>query len=60
MPLFRAAKKDRSVPDPFLLGAVGGRIQVATEVTVGDPHLASIGLGLDVPTATGDDPPSSP
>ena len=58
VPLFRTAKKDRSVPDPFLLGAVGGRIQVATEVTVGDPHLASIGLGLDVPTATGDGPPS--
>ncbi len=58
VPLFRAAKKNRSVADPFLLGAVGGRIQVATEVTVGDPHLASIGLGLDVPTAPGDEAPA--
>ncbi len=64
VPLFRAAKKNRSVPDPFLLGAVGGRITVATEVTVdaaapvpGQAHLGAIGLSLDVPTNPGDGEP---
>ena len=63
VPLFRCAKRGRSVASPFLLGQPGGRVRAATLITVdaappvpGEARLGSIGLELDAPTAPGDTP----
>jgi len=62
LPLFRAHKDGGpSVSQPLLLGSVGGRIRIATEITIedappvpGQPRLGGIGLEVDLPTAPGD------
>ncbi len=63
VPLFQAAKRGHSVSTPFVLGEPGGRLHVATHVTVdagppvpGEPRLGAIGLEVDVPTSVGDSP----
>ena len=57
IPLFKAARGNTSIANPILLGHAGGSIAFACDVTVdtaaptpGQPHLASVGLRLDVPT----------
>ncbi|MGI9052148.1 MAG: DUF6603 domain-containing protein [Ilumatobacteraceae bacterium] len=66
VPLFRA-KRDGgpNVANPLLLGSPGGRIRIATSITVDDgppvpgaARLGSIGLDVDIPTspADADDP----
>src|SRR5262249_43695341 len=63
VPLFRAAKQGHSVSDVILLGSSEGRIVFSTEITVpasaptpGAAHLGRVGVGLDVPTAAGQQP----
>ncbi|HEY8644546.1 MAG TPA: hypothetical protein VIL77_01565, partial [Gaiellaceae bacterium] len=63
LPLFQAAKRGQTVPTPFLLGQVGGRIHLAGHVTVdesapapGQARLGGIGLEVDLPTAATDSP----
>ena len=62
VPLFRAQKEGGpAVTVPLLLGSPGGRIRIATSVTIdaappvpGEAHLGAIGLDVDVPTTLGD------
>lgn len=65
VPLFRA-KKDGgpTVTVPLLLGSVGGRIRIATSITIdssapvpGVARLGAIGIDVDLPTAVGDADP---
>lgn len=62
VPLFRA-KKDGgpAVSNPLLLGSNGGRIRLATDITIdsgpalpGQARLGAIGLEIELPTAPGD------
>ena len=50
MPLFQVDGNGVHVSEPFLLGQPGGRIRLATTVTVGTEVLEAIGLDLEVPT----------
>ena len=62
IPLFRAQRQGGpAVTEPLLLGSAGGRIRIATSVTLdgalpapGQPRLGGIGLDVDVPTAPSD------
>ena len=62
IPLFRTRRDGGpAVPDPLLLGATGGRIRLATRITVDDApptpgtaRLGAIGLDIDLPTSPGD------
>jgi hypothetical protein len=61
VPLFRAKKTGGPNAAPFLLGTPGGRIHIATSITVdsgpptpGTARLGAIGIDLDVPTAPND------
>ncbi|HEY1366381.1 MAG TPA: hypothetical protein VGF23_04685, partial [Gaiellaceae bacterium] len=61
VPLFRAAKRNHTITSPFLLGQPGGRLHLASHITVddsapvaGQPRLGGIGLEVDLPTSTGD------
>ena len=65
VPLFRA-KKDGgpTVTVPLLLGSPGGRIRIATSITIddsapvpGEARLGAIGIDVDLPTAVGDTDP---
>ncbi|MFT3666668.1 DUF6603 domain-containing protein [Piscinibacter sp.] len=62
LPLFRAHKQGGpAVAQPLLLGSAGGRIRVATAVTIaagapvpGQARLGGIGLEVDLPTSPAD------
>ena len=62
VPLFRAQKEGGPpVTQPLLLGSAGGRIRVATSITIdasppvpGQPRLGGIGLEIDLPTSDTD------
>lgn len=62
VPLFRAQKEGGPpVTQPLLLGSAGGRIRVATSITIdasppvpGQPRLGGIGLEIDLPTSDAD------
>ena len=61
VPLFRAKKNGGPSNPPFLLGTTGGRIHIATSITVDDSpptpgtaRLGAIGLDIDVPTSPSD------
>ncbi|MEO6525022.1 MAG: DUF6603 domain-containing protein [Gemmatimonadaceae bacterium] len=62
IPLFRAEKSGGpNVTVPLLLGSAGGRIRIATSITVdasapvpGVARLGAIGIDVDLPTAPGD------
>jgi hypothetical protein len=62
VPLFRAQKEGGpAVTVPLLLGSPGGRVRIATTVTIdaappvpGEAHLGAIGLDVDVPTTPAD------
>lgn len=62
VPLFRTKKNGGpSVTVPLLLGSVGGRIRIATSITIDDTlpvpgaaRLGAIGIDIDLPTATSD------
>ncbi|MDP9417449.1 MAG: hypothetical protein M3P48_06380, partial [Actinomycetota bacterium] len=61
IPLFQVDSEDASAPGFFLLGGDGGRIRIATSVTIdadppqpGEAHLGSIGLDVDIPTSSTD------
>ena len=63
VPLFRAAKVNRSVSSPMLLGTADGTVTVEVDITTdpaapgpGAAHLGGIALALTVPTA-GEVPP---
>ena len=63
VPLFQAAKRGQTIGSPFLLGQVGGRLHLASHVTVdesapvpGQARLGGVGLEVDLPTAAGDSP----
>jgi hypothetical protein len=57
VPLFRAAKEGRSVPDAILIGTAGAVLRLTTEITLGTaPPLRGIGLSLRVPTGGGQAP----
>lgn len=66
IPLFRVWREGGpTVSDPLLLGSRGGRIRIATSITIDDSpptpgaaRLGSIGVEVDLPTAPGD--PQSP
>jgi len=65
LPLFRAAKVRPTNASPLLLGQPGARLSLTTSITVdadeptpGEAHLGAIGLELDIPTNSGDAPPS--
>lgn len=65
VPLFRAAKVGHSVSSPFLLGQPGGRLRLASTITVdasapvpGVARVGTIGIDVEVPTAVGDGDPS--
>jgi hypothetical protein len=52
VPLFRAAKQGKSVPDAILIGTAAAVVRLTTDITVGSgPPLRGIGLSLRVPTA---------
>jgi hypothetical protein len=59
IPLFRAAKQGSGMTGPtLLLGSVGGRIRIATSITIddappvpGQAWLGGIGLDVDLPTS---------
>ncbi|HSQ28716.1 MAG TPA: DUF6603 domain-containing protein [Gemmatimonadaceae bacterium] len=64
VPLFRAKKNGGPSNPPFLLGTAGGRIHIATSITVdatpptpGTARLGAIGLDIDVPTSPSDPVP---
>lgn len=62
VPLFRAYKENGpSVTVPLLLGSTGGRIRIATSITIddtapvpGEARLGAIGIDVDLPTTTAD------
>ena len=62
IPLFRAQKEGGPpVSTPLLLGSPGGRIRIATAITIdetaavpGVARLGAIGLDIDIPTAPSD------
>lgn len=61
VPLFKAAKRGKSVPTPFVLGQPGGRLRFDTRITVdasapvpGQPRLGAVGLEADLPTSPSD------
>ena len=63
VPLFRAAKVNRSVSSPMLLGTADGTVTVEVDITTdpaapapGTAHLGGIALALTVPTS-GEVPP---
>jgi hypothetical protein len=58
VPLFQVDGNGVHVSEPFLLGQPGGRIRLATTVTVGTEVLEAIGLDLEVPTHPSDGDPS--
>lgn len=58
VPLFQVDGNGATVTEPFLLGQPGGRLRLATTVTVGTETIEAIGLDLDVPTHTDDGEPS--
>ena len=60
-PLFKAAKRGKSVSTPFVLGQAGGRLRFDTRITIdagepvpGQPRLGAVGLEVDVPTSPSD------
>ena len=65
IPLFRVWREGGPpVSNPLLLGSVGGRIRLATSITIdsappvpGQARLGSIGVEIDLPTAPGDPRP---
>lgn len=57
IPLFQVDGNGVTVTEPFLLGQVGGRIRVATTVTVDHQTIHGIGLDVDVPTHPDDADP---
>jgi hypothetical protein len=56
IPLFRAARTD-SGDAMLLLGDIGGRLRLATSITIDEPEIGSVGVELDIPTHPDDDPP---
>jgi hypothetical protein len=57
VPVFRAAKEGRSVPNAILIGTPDAVIRLTTEITLGTaPPLGGIGLALRVPTSGGSPP----
>ncbi len=63
LPLFRTGKAGNTVSDPVLIGHRGGKIMLASEITVdpappsGSAGLRAIGLAFTAPTAADDGPP---
>ncbi|RYY52516.1 MAG: hypothetical protein EOO24_65150, partial [Comamonadaceae bacterium] len=65
VPLFRTRKEGGAdVSNPLLLGSAGGRIRLATSITIddappvpGQARLGAIGVEVDLPTAPGDTDP---
>ena len=56
IPLFRAARTDNT-DSVLLLGSIGGRLRLATSITIDEPEIGSIGVEMDIPTHPDDDPP---
>jgi large repetitive protein len=62
VPLFRTKKHGGpNVTTPLLLGSPGGRIRIATSITIdaspptpGVAHLGAVGIDVDIPTSTSD------
>jgi hypothetical protein len=61
--LFQVCRGSAPPVDPLVLGRPGGRIRLAAELSLdgaavpGGFHLGGVAVDVDVPTATGDDPP---